>query len=232
MPRKRTSQRQPSSEQLDSKSKQIKKPKGSQSRARRSRVKRQLAFDEGTKTEQHKDNAEKSEVPKSEVMEVKDGSEKCTPSQFEFERILSENPTTKSVAVYGKFPADSKDNFAVILAEKMAFTHETIKTLFTESTTFTHNFQNDIYGQYTCDADIKLTVIYPATEKHVKKYKQQNSFMVQESGTVYATKIKPYAETQALSLQVIYSCVILLERLVHKNVMCLLPKGWFNYFRI
>lgn len=205
MPRKRTSQRQPSGpEQLGSKSKQIKKPKGSQSRARRSRVKRQLAFDEGTKTEQHKDNTEKSEVAKSEVVEVKDESEKLTPSQFKFERILSENPTAKSVAVYGTFPTDSKDNFAVILAEKMAFSHETIETLFTESTTFTHNFQNDIYGQYTCDADIKLTVIYPATEKHVKKYKQQNSFMVQESGTAYATKVKPYAETQALSLQVGY----------------------------
>ena len=208
MPRKRTSQTQSSSEQLDSKSKQIKKPKGSQSRAKKSRVKRQLAFDEGTKTEQHKDNAEKSEVAKSEVVEVKDGS-KFTPSQFKFEHILSENPTTKSVAVYGKFPADSKDNFAVILAEKMAFTHETIKTLFTESTTFTHKFQNDIYGQYMCDADVKLTLIYPATEKHVKKYKQQNSFMVQETGTEYATKIKLYAETQALSLQVgifNYSC--------------------------
>ena len=203
MPRKRTrSERQSSSEQLDSKSKQIKKPKGSQSRGRRSRVKRQLAFDEGTKSKQPKDNAEKSEVAKSEVIKAKDGSEKHTPSQFKFERILSENPTTKSVAVFGKFPADSEDNFAVILAEKMAFTRETIETLFTENTTFTHNFQNDIYGQYTCDAGIKLTVVYPATEKHVKKYKQQNSFMVQESSNAYATKIKPYAETQALSLQV------------------------------
>ena len=190
--------RQSSAEQLDSKSKQIKKPKGSQSRTRRSRLKRQLALDEETKIEQHEDNAEKT---KTEVTKVKDGST-LTPSQFKFERILSENPTTKSVAVFGKFPADSKDNISVILAEKMAFTQETVENLFTGNTTFTHNFQNDIYGQYTCDAGIKLTVIYPATEKHMKKYKQQNSFMVQESGTAYSTKIKPYAETQAISLQV------------------------------
>ena len=201
MPRKRTrsGRQSSSSEQLDSKSKQIRKPKASQSRASRSRLKRQQAFDKGT--EEHKDH-EKIETSKSELAEVKDGYKKLMPSQFKFERILSENPTSKSVAVYGKFPADSEDNFAVILAEKMAFTHETVKNLFAESTMFTHNFQNDIYGQYTCDAGIKMTIIYPATEKHVNKYKQQNSFMVQESATTYATKIKPYAETQALSLQV------------------------------
>ena len=204
MPRKRTrSGRQSSSEkQLNSKSKQIKKPRGSQLRAGRSRLKRQLAFDGEAKSKQLKDNVEKCGKVVDDVNEIKDESQKHTPSQFKFDRILSENPTSKSIAVTGKFPEDSKDNFAVILAEKLAFTKESIENLFTEKTTFTHNFQNDIYGQYTCDAGIKLTVIYPATEKHVKKYKQQNSFMVQESGDAYATKIKPYAETQALSLQV------------------------------
>ena len=204
MPRKRTrSGRQSSSEQLKSKSKQIKKPKGSQSRAGRSRLKRQLALDVEAKTEQLKDSkVKKSEKDINDVNEIKDLSQKHTPSQFKFDCILSENPTSKSIAVTGKFPEDSNDNFAVILAEKLAFTKESIENLFTEKTTFTHNFQNDIYGQYTCDAGIKLTVIYPATEKHVKKYKQQSSFMVQESSAVYATKIKPYAETQSLSLQV------------------------------
>lgn len=189
MPRKRTrSGRESSSGELEAKSKQLKKSKVSQSRTKRSRVKRQLAVD--------KDDGE---VTKGEVEGV---SKKSIPSQFKFERILSENPTSKSVVVFGRFPSDSKDDFAVILAEKMAFTKEAIEKLFTEDTTFTHNFQNDIYGQYTSDAGIKLTVINPATEKHVNKYTQQNSVIVQESATAYATKIRPYAETQALSLQV------------------------------
>lgn len=196
MPRKRTQSKRAASSELDAKNKQIKKSKGSQSRVKRSKLKRQQAFDEETKI----NDAEKSKD--GLVVEVKNESDKPTPSQFRFERILSENPTTKSIAVYGRFPADNEDNFAVILAEKMAFTHKTIENLFTEDTTFTHNFQNDIYGQYTCDAGIKMTLIYPATEKHVKKYTQQNSVMVQESSTTYTTKIKPYAETQALSLQV------------------------------
>jgi len=205
MPRKRKRSVEVSSTGLDDKSKRIKKTKVSQARKKKSRLKRQLAFDEGTKTTaQCEDDIDKVEaVNNSEVVEIKDGSQRLTPSQFKFERILSENPTAKSVAVFGKFPTESKDNFAVVLAEKMGFTQDTVKKLFTVDTKFTHNFQNDIYGQYTSDdAGIKLTLIYPATEKHVRKYSQQKSFMVKESGFAYATKIKPYAETQALSLQV------------------------------
>ena len=195
MPRKRTrSGRESGNGELEAKSKQVKKSKVSQSRAKR--IKRQLAVDEKTVGVQHKDDGE---VTKGEVEDV---SKRSTPSQFKFERILSENPTSKSVAVFGRFPSDSKGDFAVILAEKMAFTKEAIEKLFMEDTTFTHNFQNDIYGQYTSDAGIKLTVINPATEKHVNKYTQQSSVIVQENATAYATKIRPYAETQALSLQV------------------------------
>ena len=205
MPRKRTrSGEVVSSSQLNAKSKKIKKrPKPSRLRTKRSRLKRQQAFDEEPVTKQTKDNGGgKDKVTKGEVTEVKNGSNRITPSQFRFERMLSENPMTKSVAVFGRFPSDSEDKFAVVLVEKMAFTQETIKDLFTDNNTFTLNFQNDIYGQYTCDAGIKLTVIHPATDKHVKKYTQQNSLMVQESATAYATKIRPYAETQALNLQV------------------------------
>lgn len=196
---------------VDAKSKKVKKPRVSKLRVKRSRLKRQLAFDEGTKPGQHKDGtigdgSDKTEVAKNQVVEVMDESKNPTPSQFKFERILSENPTSKSVALFGRFPADCEDNFAVILAEKMAFTHETVGKLFTEKTTFTHNLQNDIYGQYVCNADVKLTVIHPATEKHVKKYTRQNSVMIQESGNAYAAKVKPYAETQALSLQVLSQC--------------------------
>ena len=207
MPKKRT---RSGNGDLEAKSKQIKKPKVSQSRAKRSRIKRQQAVDDEIVDEKHRGNGETSEVTKDEVAEVKDVSKKNTPSQFKFERTLSENPTSKSVVVFGKFPSDSKDDFAVILAEKLAFTKEAIEKLFTEDTTFTHNFQNDIYGQYTSDAGIKLTIIHPATEKHVNKYTQQNSVIVQESATAYATKIRPYAETQALSLQV-HVCFIICE---------------------
>ena len=42
---------------------------------------------------------------------------------FKFERVLSENPTSKSTVLYGKF-TETEDKFAVVLAEKTVFTHE------------------------------------------------------------------------------------------------------------
>ena len=127
-------------------------------------------------------------------------------SQFRFERILSENSLAKSVAVFGKLPSDTGDNSTVVLVEKTPFTQETVKNLLTGNTTFTHNSQHDNIGQYTSDAGIKLTVIHPATEKHVKEYTHQDTVMVQETATAYATKIKPYAEVEARNLQVHYMC--------------------------
>lgn len=219
MPRKRTRSGTLASLGLGVKSKKINKPKVAQTRVRRARLKRQLAFDEETETDQCKQLDTSTAEKQGEVTEHKDETRKPTLSQFRFERILSENPTSKSVAIFGRFPMDSKDKFTVILAEKMGFTREAIEKLFTVDNTFTHNFQNDIYGQYTCDAGIKLTVIYPATDKHVKKYSQQSSFMVQESSIAYATKIKPYAETQALSLQVYYHMINFI------NISLLLSNG-------
>ena len=128
-------------------------------------------------------------------------------SQFKFERILSENPFDKTVAVFGRFPSDSGDTPAVLLAEKTPFTQESIKNLFTGNIKFTHKSQKDNIGEYTSEAGIKLTVIHPATEKHVKEYTHQNTVMVQETAVAYATKIKPYVEEKARNLQVYSVCV-------------------------
>ena len=53
-----------------------------------------------------------------------------------------------------------------------------------------------------CFAEIKTTVVYPATEKHVKKHQRQESFLVEETGEDYRSITLPYIEKQSLSLQV------------------------------
>ena len=189
---------------VDAKSKNVAKGKKSDlARARRSKLKQQVATDHSLspEPEQTKNRAE-NRAENSGSTEKMSELMKLPLDSFKFERVLSENPTSKSIVLYGKF-TEVEDKFAVVLAEKTAFTHEAAANLFTDGhTSFTHNFQNDIYGQYSSDTGIKLTVIYPATEKHVKKYSQQKSIMLQETGHVYATYVRPYAETQALSLQV------------------------------
>ena len=226
MPRKTTKKSQttsPGTSGVDAKSKSVVKGKKTElTSARRSNLKQQLATDQGGCLTPESVNIE--QTSSSGAAETKNELNTLPLENFKFERVLSENPTTKSIVLYGKFD-ESEDKFAVILAEKTVFTREAVTTLFTDGrTSFMHNFQNDIYGQYSSDTGIKLTVVYPATEKHVKKYSQQRSIMIQESGHVYATYVRPYAQTQALSLQVrtLYLLVCMVRLLLSCGILSIM----------
>lgn len=47
-----------------------------------------------------------------------------------------------------------------------------------------------------------MTVVCPATEKHVKKYQRQESYLVEETADDYRAITLPYVESQGFSLQV------------------------------
>lgn len=50
--------------------------------------------------------------------------------------------------------------------------------------------------------DIKTTVVYPATEKHLQKYMRQDLRLIRETGDDYRSVTLPYLESQSLSIQV------------------------------
>lgn len=49
---------------------------------------------------------------------------------------------------------------------------------------------------------MKVTVVCPATEKHVKKYQRQESHLVEETAEDYRSITLPYIQSQSFSLQV------------------------------
>lgn len=51
-------------------------------------------------------------------------------------------------------------------------------------------------------ADVKTTVVYPATEKHLQKYLRQDLHLVRETGSDYKNVTFPHLESQSLSIQV------------------------------
>lgn len=53
-----------------------------------------------------------------------------------------------------------------------------------------------------CFAEIKTTVVCPATEKHVNKYQRQESFLVEETWEDYQSITLPYIQEQSFSVQV------------------------------
>lgn len=54
-------------------------------------------------------------------------------------------------------------------------------------------------------ADVKTTVVYPATEKHLQKYLRQDLHLVRETGGDYKNVTLPHLESQSLSIQVTWT---------------------------
>ncbi|KAM6969887.1 m7GpppX diphosphatase [Aplochiton taeniatus] len=70
--------------------------------------------------------------------------------------------------------------------------------------------KNDIYSTYQLRPpvhlnEIKTTVVCPATEKHIKKYLRQESFLVKETGEDYHSITLPYIQNQSFSVQWVYN---------------------------
>lgn len=98
---------------------------------------------------------------------------------------------------------------AVIIAEKTAFsTEQDVLASFTQKNCFPALLmteKNDIYHRYQASqasgelphhSEAKLTLIFPATEVHVRKYSQQSLRMVTETPAIYREHVLPYVESQ------------------------------------
>ena len=142
--------------------------------------------------------------------------------QFSMDKVLFTDPTLKSMAVCGTF--EGSNNVAVVVAEKQPLERSTISQLFgTSDSDVVRNTHNDIYSQYVvkCGGDLgtcKLTTVYPATDKHVKKYSRQTYHLVHETPEQYREVIKPFIAQQAFSLKVCVFATAILSALMFLNL--------------
>lgn len=150
-------------------------------------------------------------------------SNKFQLNQFELVRVLNNNSGHKTVSLLGHFGDLSRDNYAIVLLEKTAFTEKQIQTqqgesernvrqdsFFSERSQLRTEFINDIYGNFLCVADpeinqLKVTIIYPATEKHIVKFSAQPKYLVEETAQDYQTVTLPHLEQEQLSLEWLYN---------------------------
>ncbi|KAF8421238.1 HIT-like domain-containing protein [Tirmania nivea] len=123
---------------------------------------------------------------------------------FKLTRLLNEDTGSKSMSLLGKIGFQD----AIIVAEKTSFnTSPELLEQFQEPSnlsTLTVLGQNDIYHWFLAShsepdnekhPEIKFTFIYPATEKHIRKYSRQSLRMVTETPEVYRKLVKPYIES-------------------------------------
>jgi m7GpppX diphosphatase len=95
----------------------------------------------------------------------------------------------------------------VLIAERAAFATESLEILraFHAAITRVRNLgDNDIYRWYMASSspkgngdnppDLKLNLIWPCTEQHIKKYSAQQVRMVTETPGIYRAYIRPYMQ--------------------------------------
>ena len=120
---------------------------------------------------------------------------------------------------------DQRVSDAVSIFEKTPFSGNTIDHILSCDVKMDLQFNNDIYSQYLCNFpeeinSVKNTLIYPANEKHLKKYSAQRSFMVAETPDVYQKITVPYLEEQQAHLQVkLLITLILNVRVTQENII-------------
>ncbi|XP_069877923.1 m7GpppX diphosphatase-like [Dipodomys merriami] len=157
-----------------------------------------------------------AEAPSADQKEAGVGNGTSTPvrlpfSGFRVQKVLRESARDKIIFLHGKVNEESGDGEdAVVILEKTPFQVEQVAQLLTGSPELQLQFSNDIYSTYHLFpprqlSDVKTTVVYPATEKHLQKYLRQDLRLVRETGEDYKNITLPHLESQSLSIQWVYN---------------------------
>ncbi|KAI0827016.1 scavenger mRNA decapping enzyme [Trametes gibbosa] len=137
------------------------------------------------------------------------GYEFAVLKEFHFERVLNEDPITHALTLLGTLPVrgSSEHAQAIIRVEKTAFTADHAEQLFPAMLKDTKLIEGtDIYtwlfgwlNVSTDRPDVKINIVHPATEVHVRKYSTQEVAMVHETPTLFESIVKPYISAFPLS---------------------------------
>lgn len=120
--------------------------------------------------------------------------------KFKFERLLNQDQAGRRISLLGTI--DSKPG--VLLAERAAFAtdSEHLSSFSTSLSKIKNLGANDIYNWFLASSsqssdqppDLKLNLIYPCTDSHIKKYAKQGLRMVTETPEIYSSYVRPYMQ--------------------------------------
>ncbi|KFW66644.1 m7GpppX diphosphatase, partial [Pygoscelis adeliae] len=114
---------------------------------------------------------------------------------------------------------------AVVILEKTPFQEEKVSDLLKKHTKLELQMRNDIYSTYHLYpppelSEIKTTVVYPATEKHLQKYLHQEVHLIRETWEDYKTITLPFIQSQSFSVQWVYNILekkAEADRIIYEN---------------
>ncbi|BGP40792.1 hypothetical protein JCM10449v2_004757 [Rhodotorula kratochvilovae] len=131
-------------------------------------------------------------------------------ASFEFERVLSEDPRAIVAFLLGTaVPEGATERVpCIVKVEKTPFApgeapslaaQEVWSKLQTVTTNDIYSTSLAWFASGRSTADVQLSSICPATEKHIKKYSVQEQRLVRETPEVYERIVKPYINSLPLS---------------------------------
>ncbi|KAJ2488944.1 hypothetical protein IWW37_004372, partial [Coemansia sp. RSA 2050] len=145
---------------------------------------------------------------------------------FQFREVLSDDTSSKTIWLLGTIattnvasvvdePVVPGHNAAIVVLERLAFSPQTIAKADCsfDSVLLATGERNDVYAWATGDAraaalkpDVRIALIYPATQKHIDKHRRQQRKWVCETPELYAKVTKPFIDSQPTSrIQWVYN---------------------------
>ncbi|KXN83364.1 m7GpppX diphosphatase [Leucoagaricus sp. SymC.cos] len=128
-----------------------------------------------------------------------------TLRRFKFERILNDDSLTHTVILLGTLPEPEGDGEvqAIVRIEKTALNANQMPSIFHSLSGIDRTELEQSTDIYTWmfgwlgpgrEGDVKINVICPATEVHIRKYTKQEQLIVRETPELYDKIVKPYID--------------------------------------
>ncbi|KAM9269283.1 m7GpppX diphosphatase [Morus bassanus] len=159
--------------------------------------------------------------------EPHDGAAAAFPlAELRLRRVLRESARDKTVFLHGEVASPSGEGTdAIVILEKTPFQEEKVLDLLKKHTKLELQMRNDIYSTYHLYpppelSEIKTTVVYPATEKHLQKYLRQELHLIRETWEDYKSITLPFIQSQSFSIQWVYNILekkAEADRIIHEN---------------
>ncbi|XP_063034390.1 m7GpppX diphosphatase isoform X2 [Melospiza melodia melodia] len=149
-----------------------------------------------------------------------------TLSDLRVRRVLRESARDKIVFLHAeRIGLSGEGTDAVVILEKTPFQEEKIPDLLKKPMHAELQMHNDIYCTFSLSpppelSEIKATVVYPATEKHIQKYLRQEVHLIRETWEDYQNITLPFIQAQSFSIQWVYNILekkAEADRIVHEN---------------
>lgn len=143
--------------------------------------------------------------------------------KFKFERRLNQDQAGRRISLLGSI--DGQAALLVVERAPFATSPDYLASITSTLSTVKNLGSNDIYHWYMASsgggdgaqddngkqqhADLKINLIYPCTEQHIKKYSKQGVRVVTETPEIYRDKVKPFmqAKREAGRLNWVYNII-------------------------